>query len=151
MHRECRERFPAIAGWPSWHSSRHVRDRTCRDACQGRQLAVSFVGGGENVPGIPGACVSRNFAYLVRDPYCQQALYEPSLPYYSLFSIIVILFMQYHMYQRKYWYAHVFQALWVLHLSKLHWHKMPTMVDLRSLITKLLQGFFIIRLMSTAG
>ena len=26
------------------------------------------VGGGENVPGIPGACATRNFAYLVRDP-----------------------------------------------------------------------------------
>ena len=27
-------------------------------------------GGGENVPGIPGACATRNFAYLVRGP-CQ--------------------------------------------------------------------------------
>ena len=26
-------------------------------------------GGGENVPGIPGACATRNFAYLVRGPY----------------------------------------------------------------------------------
>ena len=30
-------------------------------------VAVSFeVGGGENVPGIPGACATRNFTYLVR-------------------------------------------------------------------------------------
>ena len=36
---------------------------TCRDACQDRQLAVSFeVGGGENVPGIPGARATRNFS-----------------------------------------------------------------------------------------
>ena len=33
-------------------------------------LAVSFeVGGGENVPGIPGACATRNFMYLVRGPW----------------------------------------------------------------------------------
>ena len=32
-------------------------------------LAVSFkVGGGENFPGIPGACATRNFMYLVRGP-----------------------------------------------------------------------------------
>ena len=29
------------------------------------------VGGGENVPGIPSACATRNFTYLVRGPYCQ--------------------------------------------------------------------------------
>ena len=30
---------------------------------------VSFeVGGGGNVPGIPGACATRHFAYLVRGP-----------------------------------------------------------------------------------
>ena len=27
-------------------------------------------GGGENVPGIPGACATSNFTYLVRGPYC---------------------------------------------------------------------------------
>ena len=33
-------------------------------------VAYSFeVGGGGNVPGIPGACPTRNFAYLVRGPY----------------------------------------------------------------------------------
>ena len=39
--------------------------RTCRDACRDRQLVV---GGGENVPGIPGACTTRNFTYLIRGP-----------------------------------------------------------------------------------
>ena len=44
--------------------------RTCRDACRDRCLAVSFeVGSGANVPGIPGACATRNFTYLVRGPY----------------------------------------------------------------------------------
>ena len=33
-------------------------------------VMISFeVGGGENVPGIPGACTTRNFAYLVRGPW----------------------------------------------------------------------------------
>ena len=60
--------FPTTAGQRSRHASRHVR-RTCRDACQDSILAVSFeVGGGENVPGIPGACTIRNFIYLVKVP-----------------------------------------------------------------------------------
>ena len=43
--------------------------RKCRDACRDRHRAVCFeVGGEENVPGIPGACATRNFTYLVRDP-----------------------------------------------------------------------------------
>ena len=51
----------------------HARaSRTCRDACRDRQLAVSFeVGGGENVPGIPGAYATNNFTYLVRGPWCK--------------------------------------------------------------------------------
>ena len=44
--------------------------RTCRDACWDRELTVSFeVGGGENVPGIPGAWATRNFKCLVRGPW----------------------------------------------------------------------------------
>ena len=35
-----------------------------------RELMVSVeVDGGENVPGIPGACATRNFTYLVRGPW----------------------------------------------------------------------------------
>ena len=41
--------------------------RMCRYACRDRKLTVSFeVGGGENFPGIPGTCATRNFTYLVR-------------------------------------------------------------------------------------
>ena len=41
--------------------------RTCRDACRDRWLAAPFeLGSGERVPGLPGACATRNFAYLVR-------------------------------------------------------------------------------------
>ena len=46
----------------AWH--------TCRDACRDRQLTVSLeVGCGENVPGIPDACATRNFTYLARGPF----------------------------------------------------------------------------------
>ena len=48
----------------------HDTWRTCRDACRDRWLAVSFeVGGGENIPGIPGARTTRNFTYVVRGPW----------------------------------------------------------------------------------
>ena len=69
MRRECRERFPHHRGLatPTCIMAR-VR-RMCRDACRDRYLSVSFeVGDGENVPGIHGACTTRNFAYLVRGP-----------------------------------------------------------------------------------
>ena len=42
---------------------------TCRDACRNHYLAVSLeVGGGENVPSMPGARATRNAVYLVRTP-----------------------------------------------------------------------------------
>ena len=69
MRRECREHFPRHRGLaiPTCITAR--ASRTCRDACRGRWLAVSFeVGGGGNVLGIPGACATRNFTYLLRGP-----------------------------------------------------------------------------------
>ena len=70
MRQECRERFPRHRGLaiPTCITSR--AERMCRDACRDRWQAVSFeVGSGENVPGIPGACATRNFTYLVRGPW----------------------------------------------------------------------------------
>ena len=70
MRRECKERFPRHRGLaiPACITTRACC--TCHDAYRGRWLAVSFeVGGGENVPGIPGACASCSFAYLVRSPW----------------------------------------------------------------------------------
>ena len=53
--------------------------RTCRDACQDRSRAVSVeVGGGGNVPGILGACATRNFTYLVRGPWKRFLYYWPT-------------------------------------------------------------------------
>ena len=68
MRRECRERFPrhrlaipiciTVLAW-----------RTCRDASRGCLFVVSFeVDDGEKVPGIPCACATKNFTYLVRGP-----------------------------------------------------------------------------------
>ena len=60
--------------------------RTCRDACRDRLLAVSFgVGGGENVPCIPGACATRNFSSLARGPF-QDANENQTNFYESSFS-----------------------------------------------------------------
>ena len=48
--------------------------RACRDACRDRKLTVSFVSeAGKNVPGIPGACTTRNFTYLAKGPWGEQS------------------------------------------------------------------------------
>ena len=67
MRRESREHFPRHLrlAIPTCITARAWR--MCRDACRDRQLAVSFdVDGGKNLSGIPSACVTRNFTYLVR-------------------------------------------------------------------------------------
>ena len=63
MRREWQERFPR-------HRELAIPTCiTCRTACGDRQLTASLaVGGGENVPGIPGAWANHNFAYLVIGP-----------------------------------------------------------------------------------
>ena len=70
MRWECWERLPCHSGLAIPKRIRARAWRTCRDACRDRYLAVSLeVGGGENVPGIPGACATQDFAYLVRGPW----------------------------------------------------------------------------------
>ena len=69
MHRECWERYPRNCGLaiPTCITARAWR--TSRDACRNRLLAVSVAfDGGENVPGIPGTCATRNFMFLERGP-----------------------------------------------------------------------------------
>ena len=70
MRRECRERFPR---------HRNQRKPLVIDPGMHHDTCVTHVpwcmsgsitrGGGENVPGIPGACATRNFTYLVRGPW----------------------------------------------------------------------------------
>ena len=47
----------------SRHASRHVRHTCALMRCMSKSLSR---GVGENVPGIPGACSTRNFTYLAR-------------------------------------------------------------------------------------
>ena len=70
MHRECRERLPRywlqrkpLVSDPGMHHDTCV---THVPWCMSGSLNR---GGGENVPGIPGACATRNFTYLVRGPW----------------------------------------------------------------------------------
>ena len=70
MRQKCRERFPRHLGLAIPTCITAHKSRTRRDACWDRWLAVFFeVGGGENVPGIPGSCTTRNSTYLVRVPW----------------------------------------------------------------------------------
>ena len=69
MHRECRERFPRhrlhkklLVSDPGMHHGTCV---THVPWCMSGSLTR---GGGENVPGIPGACATRSFRYLIWGP-----------------------------------------------------------------------------------
>ena len=62
--------FPATAGKQSRHASRHVRDaRVVMHAGIANSCFPLNSAAGGNVPGIPGACATRDFTYLVRGPY----------------------------------------------------------------------------------
>ena len=79
MHRECRESFPSrrlqrkpLVSDPGMHHGTCVTHVTW---CVSGSLTR---GGGKNVPGIPGACASRNVTYLV----------YPTLTVFFTFSIL---------------------------------------------------------------
>ena len=67
MRLEGRKHFPCHRGLVISTCNTTRAWRTCRDACRDRYLAVSLVW--ENVPGIPGACTTRNSTCLVRGPW----------------------------------------------------------------------------------
>ena len=72
------------------------------DMQHGTCVAVSFkVDGGENVPGIPGACATRNFTYLVRSPL------KPGYAY-----------MMYHCLESYFSVDHFFDNPWVKFVVK---------------------------------
>ena len=80
MYRACRERLPRHRRKRKpllWRASRNARDRyLTRSALASYQIAATHVpwcvpgslthSGGESVPGIPGACATSNFTYLMR-------------------------------------------------------------------------------------
>ena len=80
MRRECRERFPShrlqrkpLVSDPGMHHGTCV---THVPWCMSGSLVR---GGGENVPGIPGACAIHNFTYLARGPLVNWAHQYPIL------------------------------------------------------------------------
>ena len=77
MHGECRERFPRHrlqrkpqVSDPAMH---HCTRVTHVPWCPSGSLTRC---GGENLPGIPGACATRNFVYLLRGTYTIQTPYQ---------------------------------------------------------------------------
>ena len=72
MRRECRERIPRhrlqrkpLVSDPGMHHG------TCVTRVPWCMSGSLILGGGENVPGITGACATRNITYLVRGPWNQ--------------------------------------------------------------------------------
>ena len=62
--------FPTTVVKQSRHASRHVRHaRAVMHAGIANSRFPLNSAVGENVPGIPGACTTRNFAHLVRGPF----------------------------------------------------------------------------------
>ena len=62
MHRESQERIPRHRSLAIQTCITARASRMRRDAYRNRLLAISLeVIGGENVPGIPGACATSNF------------------------------------------------------------------------------------------
>ena len=77
----ARNGFPATTGKQSRYASRHVRDaRAVMHAGIANSRFPFNSAAGENVPGIPGACATRNFTYLVRGPWCGRLLVCSSWP-----------------------------------------------------------------------
>ena len=70
MRRECREHFPLhrLQRKPLV-SDRGMHHGTCVTHMPWCMSGSLTRGDGENVPGIPGACTTRNFTYLARGPW----------------------------------------------------------------------------------
>ena len=69
MRLECRERFPRHRlQWKPLVSDPELHHGTCVSHVSWCMSGPLTRGGGENVPGIPGACATRNITYLVRGP-----------------------------------------------------------------------------------
>ena len=93
MHRECLERFPrhrlqkkSLISDPGMHHG------TCVTHVTLWMSGSPTRSGGENVPGIPGACASRNIAYLLRSPWAWFMVYNDFgmiLPLYLLLEYCI--------------------------------------------------------------
>ena len=90
MRRECRKRFPRhrlqrklLASDPDMHHGTCV---THVPWCMSGSLNRS---GGENVPGIPGACATRNFTYLARGPWYNRYNSSDVLLYMDIMVVLL--------------------------------------------------------------
>ena len=79
MRWECQARFrrhrlqrKSLFSDPGMHHG------TCVTHVPWRMSGLLTRGGGKNVPGIPGACATRNFMYLVRGPWIY-VIYSPKV------------------------------------------------------------------------
>ena len=79
--------LPPRVSDPDTHHGTCVTHALC--CMPGHQLAVSLeVGDGENVPGIPGACATRNFTYLVKGPIGEvNAIFKTEF-FYSCYGLM---------------------------------------------------------------
>ena len=91
MRREFRERFlhhrlqrkPPVSDPGMHHGTCVTHVPWC--------MSISLTSGvGENVPGIPGACATRNFTYLARGPLVKTFL-KQEFPYYNCNASILVL------------------------------------------------------------
>ena len=70
MRRECRESFPRHRlQWKPPVSDSSMNHGTCVTHVPWCMSGSLTYAGGEIVPGIPGACATRNYTYLARGPY----------------------------------------------------------------------------------
>ena len=83
MLRECRECFPCHRlQWKPLVSDLGMHHGTYVTHVPWFMSGSLTCGGGENVPGIPGACATCNFAYLVRTPFPEQPMIAPFTAHY---------------------------------------------------------------------
>ena len=87
LRRECRERFPRhrLQRKPLV-SDPDIQHGTCVMHVPWCMSGTLTPGGGENVPGIPGACATRNFPYLARGPCYIGLCYSGTRLYWTYIS-----------------------------------------------------------------
>ena len=95
MRQECREHFPRhrlqrkpLVCDPARHHG------TCVMQVPWYMSGSLTRGGGENVPGIPGACANRNFTYLVRCPWNYNTIVWYTTSF--LFNVAIVVVFPYH-------------------------------------------------------
>ena len=84
MRRECRKRFPRFPRFQRKPlvSDPDMYDDTCFTHVPWCMSGSPTLDGRENVPGIPGTCVTHNFTYLARGPWWGLTLFTEAVGRY---------------------------------------------------------------------